>query len=81
MIVGLSCLAPGDVTDKIILQVREIDRIVTQLDMGWIESEKVREFIKRYYMVGVQDSGENRTATGMAKSPGFFLAFTVNRMP
>jgi len=58
VIVGLSSLAPGDVTDKIILQAREIDRIITQLDMGWIESEKVREFIKRYYMVGVQEMGE-----------------------
>ncbi|MGB9247666.1 MAG: hypothetical protein WCB35_07945, partial [Methanoregula sp.] len=57
VIVGLSSLAPGDVTDKIILQAREIDRIVTQLDMGWIESEKVREFIKRYYMVGAQEPG------------------------
>ena len=55
VIVGLSSLAPGDITDKIILQAREIDRIITQLDMGWIESEKVRDFIKRYYMVG---SGE-----------------------
>ena len=55
VIVGLSSLAPGDVSDKIILQAREIDRIVTQLDMGWIESEKVREFIKRYYMVGFQN--------------------------
>ena len=58
VIVGLSSLAPGDVSDKIILQAREIDRIVTQLDMGWIESEKVREFIKRYYMVGFQDIGD-----------------------
>ena len=58
VIVGLSSLVPGDVTDKIILQAREIDRIVTQLDQGWIESEKVREFIKRYYMVGVQEPGE-----------------------
>jgi PAS domain S-box-containing protein len=54
VIVGLSSLAPGDLTDKIILQAREIDRIITQLDMGWIESEKVRDFIKRYYMVGNQ---------------------------
>ena len=52
VIVGLSSLAPGDITDKIIHQAREIDRIITQLDMGWIESEKVRDFIKRYYMVG-----------------------------
>ena len=58
VIVGLSSLAPGDVTDKIIMQAREIDRIVTQLDMGWIESEKVREFIKRYYMVGIPEVNE-----------------------
>jgi len=55
VIMGLSSLAPGDVSDKIILQAREIDRIITQLDMGWIESEKVREFIKRYYMVGTPE--------------------------
>ncbi|MFA7693933.1 MAG: PAS domain-containing protein [Methanoregula sp.] len=67
VIVGLSSLAPGEVTDKIILQAREIDRIVTQLDMGWIESEKVREFIKRYYMVGIPDNGEIGVARGMAK--------------
>jgi PAS domain S-box-containing protein len=67
VIVGLSSLAPGEVTDKIILQAREIDRIVTQLDMGWIESEKVREFIKRYYMVGALDSSENGVAGSMAR--------------
>ena len=27
--------------------------------MGWIESEKVREFIKRYYMVGVPEISES----------------------
>jgi PAS domain S-box-containing protein len=67
VIVGLSSLAPGEVTDKIILQAREIDRIVTQLDKGWIESEKVREFIKHYYMVGVHEIGEAGVAKGMAK--------------
>jgi PAS domain S-box-containing protein len=67
VIVGLSSLAPGEVTDKIILQAREIDRIVTQLDQGWIESEKVREFIKRYYMVGVPESGEAGGLKGIAK--------------
>ncbi|MDP2797853.1 MAG: PAS domain S-box protein [Methanoregula sp.] len=56
VIMGLSSLTPGDISDKIILQAREIDRIITQLDMGWIESEKVRDFIKRYYKVGSADS-------------------------
>ncbi|NMB77603.1 MAG: PAS domain-containing protein [Methanomicrobiales archaeon] len=55
VIVGLSSLAPGDITEKIVAQAREIDRIITQLDMGWIESEKVRDFIKKYYQVGSQD--------------------------
>ena len=67
VIVGLSSLTPGDVTDKIVVQAKEIDRIVTQLDQGWIESEKVREFIKRYYRVGVRD-GES------AGVPAEFLA-------
>jgi PAS domain S-box-containing protein len=59
VIVGLSSLAQSDLSDKIILQAREIDRIITQLDIGWIESEKVRDFIKRYYMVGTQDGAAN----------------------
>jgi PAS domain S-box-containing protein len=67
VIVGLSSLAPGEVTDKIILQAREIDRIVNQLDQGWIESEKVREFIKHYYMVGVPETGEAGVLRGIAK--------------
>jgi PAS domain S-box-containing protein len=68
VIVGLSSLAPGDITDKIILQAREIDRIITQLDMGWIESEKVRDFIKRYYMVGAGEmTGSDQ---GTAAAPG-----------
>lgn len=55
VIMGLSSLAQGEISDKIILQAREIDRIVMQLDKGWIESEKVRDFIRRYYMVGTAD--------------------------
>lgn len=55
VIMGLSSLAPGEITDKIILQSREIDRIITQLDAGWVESDKVREFIKRYYKADPAD--------------------------
>lgn len=74
VIVGLSSLAPGDITEKIVMQAREIDRIVTQLDMGWIESEKVRDFIKKYYMVGAQDTNlilpESETGDdGLAGTP------------
>lgn len=67
VIVGLSSMMPGDIPEKIILQAREIDRIITQLDMGWIESEKVREFVKRYYMVGAADTAGNEPGKGEAK--------------
>lgn len=67
VIVGLSSMSPGEVTDKILFQAREIDRIITQLDQGWIESEKVREFIKRYYMVGVHDPSKTATAGNIIK--------------
>lgn len=60
VIVGLSSLAPGDITDKIILQAREIDRIITQLDMGWIESEKVRDFVRKYYMTGPSEGVKDK---------------------
>ena len=73
VIVGLSSLAPGEITDKIILQAKEIDRIVTQLDMGWIESEKVRDFIKRYYMVGAQEiAGKEQAAKKDAGKSKYF---------
>jgi len=53
--VGLSSLAPSELSDKILFQAKEIDRIITQLDMGWIESDKVRDFIKKYYEYGLTD--------------------------
>jgi PAS domain S-box-containing protein len=55
VIVGLSSLTPSDMSDKILFQAKEIDRIITQLDMGWIESDKVRDFIKKYYEYGLED--------------------------
>ncbi|MHB8164105.1 MAG: PAS domain S-box protein [Methanoregula sp.] len=61
VIMGLSSLAPGEITDKIILQSREIDRIITQLDAGWVESDKVREFIKRYYKADPADKEQPYT--------------------
>jgi PAS domain S-box-containing protein len=72
VIVGLSSLAPGDITEKIILQAREIDRIITQLDMGWIESEKVREFIKRYYMVSAEEMVDINTKKRGSGESGYF---------
>jgi PAS domain S-box-containing protein len=66
VIVGLASIAAEEVSDRILVQAKEIDRIITRLDMGWIESEKVRDFIKRYYHVGTREiraTGEGAQGT------------------
>lgn len=49
VIVGLADLSEGTGSEKILEQAKMIDGIIDQLDRGWIESEKVREFLRRYY--------------------------------
>ncbi len=49
VIVGLTDLEDGAYAEKILMQAEEIDRIIDRLDRGWLESEKVRSFIKKYY--------------------------------
>lgn len=48
VIVGLADLHESEISEKIIHQARIIDDIVTQLDRGWIESEKIKEFLRKY---------------------------------
>ena len=47
-------------------QVEIIDRLVDQLDRGWVESEKVRLFLLRHYRHGLQgrEDGEAGPAAG-----------------
>ncbi|MCQ8894650.1 MAG: PAS domain-containing protein [Methanolinea sp.] len=52
VIIGLADLEGGPFAEKIREQARDIDRTVAQLDQGWVESEKIREFIRKYYGVG-----------------------------
>ena len=47
VIVGIADLDGGPTSASIIQQARIIDQIITQLDRGWIESEKIREFLKK----------------------------------
>jgi PAS domain S-box-containing protein len=42
---------PAESGEKISVQVREIDRIIRQIDRGWIESETVRSFLRKYYEI------------------------------
>ena len=41
---------PG--SEKIRAQVEEIYRIINQLDRGYLESEKIRGFLKKHYGIG-----------------------------
>jgi nitrogen-specific signal transduction histidine kinase len=49
VIVGLADLHGGATSKKIIERAKDIDAIIDQLDRGWIESEKVREYLRRQY--------------------------------
>jgi len=47
VIVGIADLEGGPTAGNIIQQAKIIDQIITQLDRGWIESEKIREFLRK----------------------------------
>ncbi len=44
---GLVDLEPGPHTDQILLQIKEINRIITLLDLGVLESESIRAFMRK----------------------------------
>jgi hypothetical protein len=41
--------------EKILKQANEIDGIINQLDEDWLESEKIRIFLKKYYDIGKKE--------------------------
>ena len=51
---------------KIEEQIKNIDAIITRLDQGWLESEKVRNFLLRHYCHGKGDlaGGERESFQG-----------------
>jgi len=49
VIVGYADMVGGEEGDRIIDMAATIDRIITRLDQGWLESKKVRDFLHRYY--------------------------------
>jgi sensor domain CHASE-containing protein len=48
VIIGLADLHESEVSEKIIEQARIIDDIINRLDTGWIESEKIKDFLRKY---------------------------------
>jgi PAS domain S-box-containing protein len=51
-IIGVADLMQGKYSDQIIKLAQSINDIVHQLDQGYIESEKIYEFLRKYYGVG-----------------------------
>ncbi len=60
VIVGIADMEPTEVNKKILEQAFEIDRIISRLDRGWVESGKVREFLKKHYGMGKNPEGDDK---------------------
>lgn len=58
--------------------VNEINMIVRRLDIGWLESEKVRSMIKKHYGVSVLEKAEMRDAVQYLKEFGYDSGGSVN---
>jgi len=57
---GIVDLKDPELSEKIMPYIYEIDNIVKQLDVGWLESEKVRKMIAKHYAVSLIDKKEIR---------------------
>jgi len=62
---GYTSLDPSKYNDKINKQVEIIDNIVTQLDMGWLESEKVQQFLLKHSQHSNQSLRKQQTEGGL----------------
>jgi len=56
IIAGYNDLQGGEYAGHIASQIAQVNRIVDQLDKGWIESESIRDFLRRHYGISVKDS-------------------------
>lgn len=54
-IVGWADLEGGVLAEKVLEQAREIDEIVHKLDLGWMQSEKIREFLRKHYAIAPEE--------------------------
>jgi hypothetical protein len=59
VILGIIDLECGEeVTEKIVPYINEIDDLIKGLDVGWIESEKVRNMIVKHYGISLIDRSD-----------------------
>ena len=52
LIAGYTTDLEENLADNIVKQITVIDQIVDKLDKGWIESEKIRNFLMKHYGIG-----------------------------
>ncbi len=55
VIAGYNDLQGGEYAREIASQIAQVNRIVDQLDKGWIESESIRDFLRRHYGIKIKD--------------------------
>jgi PAS domain S-box-containing protein len=51
-IIGVADMMEDPLAQKIITYARMIDEIVNKIDQGYIKSEKIHEFLRKYYDIG-----------------------------
>jgi signal transduction histidine kinase len=59
VIMGLILLDEGQYQQKILEQAEKIDNLVSKLDKGWVETDKVRCFLLRHYRHGDKSDVES----------------------
>lgn len=56
VIAGYNDLQGGEYGEKIADQIANVNRIIDQLDKGWIESESIRDFLRRHYGISQKEN-------------------------
>ncbi|MBN2735320.1 MAG: PAS domain S-box protein [Methanomicrobiaceae archaeon] len=68
VITGLVEIECPNSADKIITEVMNINKIISMLDKGWIKSEKIWDYLRTHYGVGIENG--NNFSSGPKKPDG-----------
>lgn len=62
VIVGIADMEGGEASERIVEQAKEIDTLIQEIDMGRLEAQNLREFLRKYYGGVKSEEGRKRTA-------------------
>ncbi|MDT8357335.1 MAG: PAS domain S-box protein [Methanomicrobiaceae archaeon] len=62
VIVGIADMEGGKASERIVEQAKEIDTLIQEIDMGGLEAQNLREFLRKYYGSAKSGEGKKRTA-------------------